>query len=112
MSETAATTPTPGTAAEVYEADLEGPEHEGLFAKAGRFVVGLASAAFGDDNTAFSGVGVVVRRKDDHSIAWRLDAGNYESDQTLLDMVRDDLGTLSPEDFLEQWGQGEAAKPE
>jgi len=104
--------PTPAApeivAADVFRADLEGPDHENVVAKAGRFVAELASAAFGDDGSAFSGVAVVVRRIDDHEIVFRLDPGNYESDESVLQMVREDLASLSPEDFVSTWGTGEA----
>lgn len=99
-------TPTPVTAGTVYRAELEAPEHENPLTKAGRFVADLASRAFGDDGTAFSGVAVVVRRLDDGAEVRRIDAGNYESDETLLALVREDLAALSPEDFLETWGEG------
>jgi|GEM_PF-3974452 len=91
------------TAGDVYEAVLAGPEHENVVTRAGRFVAEVASAAFGDDGSAFTGVRVVVRRKDDHGVIARLDGGNYEGDQSLLDVVRADLAELSPEEFREQW---------
>lgn len=102
--------PTPGTAAEVYVAALEAPEHENVAARAGRFVAGLASAAFGDDSSAFSGVHVVVRRKDDGSELLTINGGSYEGDQTMLDAVRADLAELSPEDFVQQWSVAEESQ--
>ncbi|WP_394162528.1 hypothetical protein [Galactobacter valiniphilus] len=102
-------TPTPVTADTVYKAELEGPEHENAIAKAGRFVAELATRAFGDDSSGLSGVAVVVRRLDDGAEVRRIDAGNYESDETVLAMVREDLASLSPEDFLETWGEGTEA---
>lgn len=95
-------------AKDVYSAELESPEHETGIAKAGRFVAGLASAAFGDDGSAFSGVSVVVRRLDDHSVLARIDGGNYESDDTLLNIVRGDLEQLSPEEFVRRWQEEDA----
>lgn len=90
-------------AEDVYVAELEGPEHQNAVSKAGRFVAGLASAAFGDDGSAFAGEAVVIRRQDDHAVLARVDAGNYESDQTLLDLVRHDLSELSATDFAQRW---------
>jgi hypothetical protein len=90
-------------AADVYVAELEGPEHQNVVTKAGRFVAGLASAAFGDDGSAFSGEAVVIRRKDDHAVLARVDAGNYESDETLLGIVNNDLEELSAEEFAQRW---------
>lgn len=97
----------PATAAEragdVYEAVLEGPEHENVVTKTGRFVAELASAAFGDDGSGFSGVRVVVRRKDDRGVIARLDGGNYEGDESLLQVVQADLDELSPQEFRDRW---------
>lgn len=104
------TSPTPGTAAEVYEASMEGPGHENVAARAGRFVAGLATAAFGDDGSAFSGIRVVVRRKDDGSELMTLDGGGYEGDQAMLDAVRADLAELSPAEFVQQWTVAEESQ--
>lgn len=112
MTENTTPAPTECTAAEVFTAAMEAPEHENPVIKAGRFVAGLASAAFGDDGSAFSGVHVVVRRKDDRSEVLRLEGGNYEGDQTLLNAVRADLDELSPEDFIQQWTVAEDVEEE
>jgi hypothetical protein len=90
-------------AKDVYTATLEEPEHQNPVEKAGRFVAGLASAAFGDDGSAFSGVAVVIRRVDDHAVLARVDAGNYESDETLLSIVNQDLEDLGVEEFVQRW---------
>lgn len=90
-------------AKDVYVASLESPEHQNAVSKAGRFVAGLASAAFGDDGSAFSGVAVVIRRLDDHAVLARVDAGNYESDETLLGIVNQDLEDMNVADFVQAW---------
>jgi hypothetical protein len=46
---------------------------------------------------------VVIRRKDDHAVLARVDAGNYESDETLLGIVNNDLEELSAEEFAQRW---------
>jgi hypothetical protein len=90
-------------AKDVYVAELEGPEHQNPVTKAGRFVAGLASAAFGDDGSAFAGEAVVIRRLDDHAVLARVDAGNYESDETLLSIIQADLDELEPQEFAQRW---------
>ncbi|MGO1320638.1 MAG: hypothetical protein ACTMIK_10355 [Galactobacter sp.] len=95
-------------AKDVYVAALEAPEHQNPVAKAGRFVAGLASAAFGDDGSAFSGVSVVIRRLDDHAVLSRVDAGDYESDEALLAIVNESLEDLSAEEFARTWASEEA----
>lgn len=101
MSETAQ------RAKDVYAATLETPEHQNAVSKAGRFVAELASAAFGDDGSAFSGVAVVIRRLDDHAVLARVDAGNYESDETLLGVVNQNLEDMTPEEFVQAWASEE-----
>lgn len=112
MTQDNTVTPQPQTtAADVYEADLEEPQDQNVLEKAGRFVAGVAAMAFGDDASGFSGVGVVVRRKDDGSVLLRLDAGNYESDQILLDTVREAMTTSTPEEFVSEWGSSDEDAP-
>lgn len=90
-------------ASEDYEARLERTDDSPLKAAA-RWTAAVASAVLGDAEFEPSGSSVVVYSRIDDSRVLTLPTSNLEEAERLIALVRRDLGELSPEDFLSEWG--------
>ena len=88
-------------ASDDYEARLEAAETTPLKA-AGRWVVALASAAFGSDFEA-NEPEVVVHSRADNSVLLRIRTNNLEEAERLIVQIREDLESLSVEEFVDEW---------
>lgn len=93
----------PVTADAIYTADVEPRRRERL----GRVVAGaldLWCATVGGRFDLTNEGHVVVRRRRDGGLELRVPAGGPEAAAVLLDVMRSQLETLSPDEFREGWG--------
>ncbi|MEJ7832281.1 MAG: hypothetical protein WKF79_05160 [Nocardioides sp.] len=95
----------PLTAGEVYVQALEPRPRR----RAGRVVAGaldLWCATTGGRFELTSAGQVVVRRRSDGVVELTIPAGGTDAAAALLDLVREQLETLSPDEFREAWAVG------
>lgn len=88
---------------ENYDVELE-EANDGPWRQAGRFLFGLFDAALGGDGTEAAGATAVVRRIEDDKEILRITAGNIDEAESLLALIRNDLDTMTQEEFLREWG--------
>jgi hypothetical protein len=91
------------TAAEEYVAALDRPDRGRArrLVDAGLDIVGAALGGLLDLSSAGT---VVVRRRSDGVEVLRVDGGPAEASAQLLHHVREQLDTLSAEEFRDRWG--------
>ena len=93
----------PTTADEIYTADVEPRRRDRLGRVAAAALDLWCAMAGGRFDLTNEGV-VVVRRRHDGVLELRVPAGGPEAAAVLLEVMRSQLGTLSPEEFREGWG--------
>lgn len=91
------------TAAEVYDVALDRPDR-GRVRRTVDAVLDLAGALVGGLLELSSAGTVVVRRRTDGVEVLRVDGGPAEETAQLLHHVREQLDTLSAEEFRDRWG--------
>lgn len=89
-------------ASDDYEARLEAGHSNPLVA-AGRWVVALASASFGDGEFEANEPQVVVHSRVDDSVLLRMTTSSLEEAERLIVQIRKDLENLSPDEFRAEW---------
>ena len=93
----------PATADEVYTADVE-PRRRDRLGKMAAGALDLWCAMSGGRFDLTNEGVVVVRRRRDGGLELRVPAGGPEAAGVLLDVMRSQLVTLSPDEFREGWG--------
>jgi len=90
-------------ASDDYDVELE-EATDGVWRKAGRWVIGIFDAALGGDGSEAAGATAVVRRISDDKEILRITAGGVDEAESLVALIRNDLENLSQEEFLREWG--------
>ena len=93
----------PATADEVYTADVE-PRRRDRLGRVAAGALDLWCAMAGGRFELTNEAQVVVRRRRDGGLELRVPAGGPEAAAVLLEVMRGQLGTLTPEEFREGWG--------
>jgi hypothetical protein len=93
----------PTTADEVYTADVE-PRRRDRLGRVAAGALDLWCAMSGGRFDLTNEGNVVVRRRRDGGLELRVPAGGPEAAAVLLDVMRSQLESLSPEEFREGWG--------
>lgn len=93
----------PLSGSEVYEHSLE-PRHRGPVRRVVLGALDLWCATTGGLLELTRAGDVVVRRRSDGVEELRVPAGPPEDAAPILDLVREQLETLSPAEFRERWG--------
>lgn len=91
-------------ARELYSVALEEGGESGV-EKAGRFVTGVLTSAFGGSGYAVVGVAVVVRRREDEEEVLRIDVPDAVSGDAVLGAMQEDLDTYPADEFVDDWLQ-------
>ena len=97
------TTIEPATAGEVYTADVE-PRRRDRLGRVAAGALDLWCAMAGGRFDLTNEGDVVVRRRRDGGLELRVPAGGPEAAGVLLEVMRSQLATLTPEEFREGWG--------
>lgn len=92
----------PATAGDVYAATIEPPER-GAVKRVAAGAADLLGAAVGGGLELSSVGDVVVRLVADGSVELRVPGGPAEEAAITLDHVREQLATLTPEEFRRTW---------
>jgi len=97
------TTIDPATADDVYTADVE-PRRRDRLGRVAAGALDLWCAMAGGRFDLTNEADVVIRRRRDGALELRVRAGGPEAAAVLLEVMRGQLETLTPEEFRDGWG--------